>query len=257
MTLSHNGNTLSSLTNSNSFSGPWFGWKNFFGAGSTAGEARITNIVVQKNGEDVYVLQKKWIDLINPPANDAITPYLTDTFNVYHRPLYVEDMKNGLDGLAMGPRVVNYTRRRLDTNVSLPVDVCIHAVFNLPDTSGYRTILTNYDAGNEWPKLDTNRGKIRLTLGAGTTVQTTATYASGWIVVTGVFNKGNSRIYINGVEVSTTGWGGNYAPWDDQLFVGYSAYPVDICEVRATEVMSDAEIVSLHSELMTKYDITA
>ena len=258
MTLSHNGNTLSSVTNSNSFSGPWFGWKNFFNAGSTAGEARITNIVVQKNDEDVYVLQKKWIDLINPPANDAITPYLTDTSNVWHRPLYIENMKNGLDGLEMGSRVPGYSRRRLDTDVSFPQNICIHAVFNNPNTFD-RHIISNWPIGasSAYPSFETDGGKIRLTLGQNSYLSTDANYASGWYVVTGVFNGASSTIYVNGTEVATTRPGSNFEAWDDRILVGHSPYSVDICKVRVTELMRSAEIVSLHSELMTKYDITA
>jgi len=258
MTLSHNGNTLSSVTNSNSFSGPWFGWKNFFNAGSTAGEARITNIVVQKNDEDVYVLQKKWIDLINPPANDAITPYLTDTSNVWHRPLYIENMKNGLDGLEMGSRVPGYSRRRLDTDVSFPQNICIHAVFNNPNTFD-RHIISNWPIGasSAYPSFETDGGKIRLTLGQYSSLSTVARYASGWYVVTGVFNGASSTIYVNGTEVATTRPGSNFEAWDDRILVGHSPYSVDICKVRVTELMRSAEIVSLHSELMTKYDITA
>jgi len=258
MTLSHNGTVLSSRTSdTGTYSGPWFGWKNYFNAGATPGSARITDITVQKNDEDVFVLQKKWIDLIESPTNDAITPYLEDTTSVWYRPVYVENMKNNLDGLKIGPRSIGENPRYLKTAVNFPQNICVHAVVNLPDTDA-RRIMSNWNTDTQisHPSFGTSLGKIRLILGVNTTLTSDSTYTAGWYVVTGVFNGASSKIYINTAEIVATFSGSTYEAWDDSILVGDSAAEVEICKVRVTELMTETEIVNLHSELMTKYDIT-
>ncbi|WP_299527955.1 LamG-like jellyroll fold domain-containing protein [uncultured Lutibacter sp.] len=80
--------------------------------------------------------------------------------------------------------------------------------------NGYELIFTN-DPGNSGGKLSLNVG------GGGYNVSSFNTYSNQWIMLTGTFNNGVGKIYINGIEQTKTPQGTtNLISSTSDLFIG-------------------------------------
>lgn len=133
-----------------------------------------------------------------------------------------------------------------------------------PDTSNTWKGISKggYDVGNGYELLFTNyptaNGKTSLNIGGGGYFTSSFnTYSNQWIMLTGTFNNGVGKVYINGIEQPYTTQGSiNLAASTSDLYIGTRNPPNNydgfvkgkIDEVRIyASALTDAEVLNLYN----------